>query len=264
MDSIGRMQLSNRDLRENFEVARNMLAKANGVTPQQVDTSQLTQGFLRTSVVLTVAQGVFQFAITSLDQIAGSPNTPITNLVQSVDAFVAGSMGYYLLSYQYVGNYNTMDFSDVGTYGNCWYPITYPSAWYNNGSANSFDNGVYMFWLGYLKIEVNSRILYKQWDLMRHLKIPRTQSSPAAGITPSQQLLQKDEYDGSVDSFHPMEPLPVFSGSKQNVVQMTLPGNIPANIRPFNQTGIGYGTTFVLMAFLHFRGVTCQNASSLK
>ena len=261
MDSIGRMQLSNADLRENFLVARRMIALANGVEESRVPSSQLTQGFIRTFIVLTVTQSQFQWNITSLDQYQGSPNLPISNLVASVDAFVAGSMGYYLTNYQYTGgNYQNIDF----TTQNCFTPITYPSTYFNNSSAVALDPGCYMFWMGYIKIEVNSIVLYKTWDLMRHLRIPRTQVSPAAGLTPSQQLAQKDEYDGSVDTFFPMEPLPVFSGSKQNFVTVNYPANIPATIKPFNAGGIGYGTSFVLMACLHFRGVNCQNASSLK
>jgi len=261
-DSIGKMQLSNQDLRENFNVARRMIAMANGVDISKVASSQLTQGFIRTYVNLVVTQSQFQWNISSLDNYASSPNLPITNLVASVDAFVAGAMGYYLLNYSWTGGAGAMQNIDFTT-SNCFVPITYPSNWFNNSSSNSLDNGCFMFWMGYIKIEVNSIVLYKTWDLMRHLYVPRTQASPAAGLTPAVQLQSKDQFDGSADTFFPMEPLPVFSGSKQSVVTVQYPANIP-NIKPFSLGSIGYGTSFVLLACLHFRGVNCQNASSLK
>lgn len=262
MAGIGKITLSNKDMRENYLVARNMLARANNVKPEQVPLGNLTQGFVRTPIDLTVSQSVLQFPISTLDQasITGAPVTPITNLVASVDAFVAGQMAYYLMIYSFTGNQQTPNFSS----GNQFIPTTYPSPWDNNGTAINWDAGCMMFWLGYIKIEVNSKILYKQWDVSRHLNIPQTQATPSFP-TPSNYIpLQKDQFDGGSDAFYPMEPMPVFSGSKQNVVQLFLPANIPSDIRPFNQTGIGYGTSFIAKAILHFRGVTCQNASGLK
>lgn len=261
MNDVGKVTLSNQDLRENFKVAAMMLARANNIAVDKVKLSDLTQGFLRSPIDLTVSMGVLQFPITTLDQVTGAPQIPLTNLVASVDAFVAGQMGYYLMIYSFSGGSQAnIDFTGPNRFG----PVTYPSPFDNNGSGTNWSQGCIMFWYGFIKIEINSKILYKAWDLMRHLKVPRTQATPAVGVTPSPQLLVLNEFDGGTDAFYPMEPLPVFSGSKQNIVQMFLPANIPNSISPFNLGGVGYGTAFIAKAVCHWRGVTCQNASGLK
>lgn len=260
---LGKVKLSNIDLRENFKVAAIMLARANDVAIEKVDLNQLTQGFLRSPIDLQTNLSILQFPMSTLDQasVTGAPNIPITNLVASVDAFVAGMMSYYLMIYSYTGgNQINMDF----TLGNNFTPTTYPSPWENNGTGVNWSPGCMIFWLGYIKIEVNSKILYKQWDLMRHYNAPMTQATPSFPSPSNYIPNQKNQYDGGSDGFYPMEPLPVFSGSKQNIVQMFLPANIPATISPFNETGIGYGTSFIAKAITHWRGVTCQNASGLK
>ena len=260
-NDIGKIKLSNLDLRENFKVAAMMLARANNVPVERVNLNDLTQGFLRSPIDLTVQQSVLQFPMSTLDQasITGAPNIPITNLVASVDAFVAGMMSYYLMIYSFTGgNQQNIDFTTPNNFS----ATTYPSPYENNGSGVNWSPGCMMFWLGYIKIEVNSKILYKQWDLMRHYNAPQTQATPNFPSPSNYIPNQKNQYDGGSDGFYPMEPLPVFSGSKQNIVQLFLPANIPATIAPFNLTG--YGTTFVAKAITHWRGVTCQNASGLK
>ena len=104
-NDIGKIKLSNLDLRENFKVAAMMLARANNVPVERVNLNDLTQGFLRSPIDLTVQQSVLQFPMSTLDQasITGAPNIPITNLVASVDAFVAGMMSYYLMIYSFTG-----------------------------------------------------------------------------------------------------------------------------------------------------------------
>ena len=262
-NGVGSIMLDNPGLRENFKVAAIMLANANKVPVAAVNMADLTQGFLRSPIDLQTNLSILQFPMSTLDQasVTGAPNIPITNLVASVDAFVAGQMSYYLMIYSFSGgNQINIDF----TVGNNFTPTTYPSPWENNGSGVNWDPGCIMFWMGYIKIEINSKVLYKQWDLMRHYNAPVTQATPNFPSPSNYIPKQKNQYDGGTTGFYPMEPLPVFSGSKQNVVQMFLPANIPATIAPFNQTGIGYGVTFIAKAVTHWRGITCQNASGLK
>lgn len=261
MANIGEVKLSNRDLRENFKVAAMMIADANKVPVTSVNLDDLTQGFIRTPIDLTVGQALFQFPISTLDQISGAPAIPIQNLVASVDAFVAGMMSYYTCFYSWNGTQATPDYGG----SNDPTPLTYASPWTTNQTSVYMSGGAAFLWLGYLKIEVNSKILYKTWDLIRHYNAPRTQ---AAGAAPVQQNLLKNQYDGGSDGYYPMEPLPVFSGSRQNVVQMYLPANITVNgaggqpIYPFAFSN--YGQNFVLKAVLHFRGINGQNCSGLK
>lgn len=140
--------------------------------------------------------------------------------------------------------------------------------------------GIIMFWLGYISIEVNGIKLYKNWECLQHLYIPQHQAAPTlpgavptpgpdnpfslgpGGQLPYWQPNMWDPFDGGNDGFYPMEPLPVFSGSKQSIVYLNLPANIPANIRPFN--GVGYGVSNVLKVVCHWRGVLAQNSTSMK
>lgn len=259
MADIGRVELLNRDLRENFKVAKIALGKEFKVDPNKIPDEALTQGFIRTPVNILTNVSNMKFPISTLDvaSVQNAPATPLQNLVDSVDAFVAGQMGYYLQYISYTTNYQNFDF----TVGNSWMPITYPSPYYNNVSTTNLYLGTSLFWLGYMTIQVNDLVLYKKWDLMRHLMAPRTQATPAVGITPSPQLQVFNNFDGGNDSFYPMEPLPVFSGSRQNLVQIFLPSNVPATIGPFNNST--YNVNFIMQAVIHFRGVNCQNGSKL-
>jgi len=260
MDNIGSTFLSNPALRDNLKVSVLMLAKANGLRVEDIDMDKLTQGYLRSPIDLTVNVAQLTFPMSTLDQqTVGAPITPLTNLVPSPDVFVCGSLSYYLMNYQYLnGSQASPNFSG----GNCFMPLTYVSAWENNGSGVNLSPGCAMFWLGDLRIEVNSIVLYKKWDLSRHYMVPQAQATPG---TPGYYMPnQKNQMDFGGDSFYPMEPLPVISGSRATTVTLNLPANIPGDISPFNFGGIGYGSTFILKAVFHGRGISAYNFSGLK
>jgi len=199
------------------------------------------------------------------------------NVVNQVDAFVAGKLGYFLLMYQFVGgNQQVIDY----TTANHMAPITFPSTYLNNGTGIDLDAGCIIFWHGNISIEVNGIKLYKAWDCSQHLYIPRGQATPTPanaradilngpwsvglgmtpGYPPPWQPNYQNEYDASTDASYPLEPLPVFSGAKQSIVMLNLPSTIPATIAPFNATGIGYGVTFILKACLKLTGILAQDA----
>lgn len=257
-------QLQNKDLRENFIAALRMLADYNNIPfdeySKRMDVSALTQGYVRSPADLTVNtnQIVFPISTTDAGSTSGAPQVPISNLVAINNLFVAASIGYYMMTYSYTGgNQNNIDF----TTGNFWGPITYPTAYPNNGSGIDWSPGTMMLWLGKLNIEVNDKILIDAWDCSRHLIVPQTQASVQGNsFTP----LQKNSIDFSTDAFYPVEPHLVFSGSRANKVQLQLPANIPGTIAPFSQTGIGYGTTFIAKAVFHSRGIMAKNASGVK
>ncbi len=278
--SVGRVQLTNADLRENFKVAAIMIAHANGVTVDKIDLNQLVQGYVLSMIDATVNFSQLQFPITNTDlTIVNAPNIPMMRVVNQVDSFVAGKLGYYLMLYKFSGGKQTSpDYSSAFSF---MAPITYPSTYTLSSYGTQISPGCILFWHGYLSIEVNGIKLYKNWECLQHLYIPQVQATPtlpgslplpgggdnpwatAAGQLPFWQPNQRDQFDGGNDAFYPLEPLPVFSGSKQSIVMLNLPANIPNTIEPFSDTG-AYGVEYILKICLHLRGVLAQNSTSMK
>jgi hypothetical protein len=255
------IQLANRDIRENFRAAVNVLEQNN--PKEKVDLDQLTQGFVRSEVTLTVNNSVLTWPIVDTQQISGSPITPTMRLLPEQDSFVVGSLGYWLMTYQMVGgDQSNPDFG--GVTGNDWGPITYPSNFSNNGTGVSWSNSAMMFWLGYISVEVNKKVLVPYWDCYRHYKAPYTQEAVGTTSNTWSGYNQKNSIDGGVDAFYPVEPLWVIGGGRQNLIKLNLPSNIPATMAPFSLTGIGYGVTFVAKAVLFFRGIWAQNSTAVR
>ena len=281
MSGVGRVTLTNKDLRENFKIAALMIAHANGVAPDKIDLNQLVQGYVLSMIDATVNFAQLQFPVTNTDlTLVGAPNIPQMRIVNQVDSFCAGKLGYYLELYKFAnGTQTSPDYTSAFSY---MAPITYPSTYTLSDHQTQLSPGIIMFWHGYLSIEVNGIKLYKNWELMQHLYVPAVQATPTlaqalvapggtdnpfalgpGGQLPFWQPNLRDQFDGGNDAFYPLEPLPVFSGSKQSIVLLNLPANIPPNIAPFNDTP-AYGTQYILKICLHLRGVLAQNSTSMR
>ena len=255
------IQLLNRDLRENFKVAVKTIAMNNNIKEEDVNLDELTQGFVRSEATLQPNSQVLIWPIVDTQNIAGSPTTPTMQLLPEQDSFIVGSLGYWMMVYSYTnGNQANPDF----TTGNNWIPVTYPSAWDENGSSPSWSPGTTMLWMGYISIEVNKKVLIPYWDCMRHFLSPRTQAANGNTSPTWSGYGQKDGFDGGTDAFYPVEPLIMIGGGRQNLIKLNLPTNIPSTIAPFSNTGVGYGTSFVAKAVLCFRGIWAQNSTSVR
>jgi hypothetical protein len=288
MRGVGKVTLTNADLRENFKVAAMMIAHANGVDVSKIDLNQLVQGYVLSMINATPNFSQLQFPITNTDigSINNAPLNPLMRVVNQVDSFVAGKLGYYLMFYAFSGgNQSNPDYTSSVRM----FPITYPSPYATSTNGNAtMDTGTIMFWHAYISIEVNGIKLYKNWECYQHLMIPQAQATPVVGGTPpngawvdgvgNQAFVSPfstsnvlpywqpnfwNPFDGGNDAFYPLEPLPVFSGSKQSIVLLNLPGNIPPTIAPFSLGTSGYGTSWILKICLHLRGVLAQNSTSL-
>lgn len=256
-------QISNEDIRQNFRVAAGMIADANNVDVKKIDLSQLTQGYLNTQTTLTVNQQTLQFPIVDTQQVNNAPITPLMRLLSMQDSFVVGSLSFYLMYYQFTGgNEQNPDFT-----ARPFIPITGPNPFAAGGAVvPQFLNtgAMSMFWNSYLYFEVDKKVLIPFWDTQRHLKIPRTQATPAGPNFPEDNWQPNvlNDYDGSTDGYYPVEPTIVLGGGRQNIVKMFLPANIPSTVSPFNVSG--YGTTFNIKACIQFRGILAQNSTSVK
>lgn len=289
MAGIGKVQLTNNDLRENFKVAAMMIAHANKVDIKSIDLNELVQGYVLSMIDATTNFSQLQFPITNTDlaSVNNAPLIPIMKVVNQVDSFVAGKMAYYLFLYYYNTRQQQPNYTATGKMT----PITFPDTYYDatvffagGPGYTTIDKGNILFWHGYLSIEVNGIKLYKNWECLQHLYIPYQQSAPtlfnavSPGIdnafalvpgAPSASPFQPNSYsayDGGVDAFYPLEPLPVFSGSKQSIVLLNLPANIPGTIKPFTLPGYGTASanSFILKICVHLRGVLAQNSTSMK
>ena len=87
-------------------------------------------------------------------------------------------------------------------------------------------------------------------DLYRFYSVPQQQQTANADYT-SSAISYRDQQDGSASALYPIEPGIVFSGSKQNLVQISLPAAAAAvetNSR----------------VILYFAGHLAQNVTSVR
>ncbi len=250
--------LTNPDIRSNYLAA---IATLSDDGKKKINLDELTQGFVRSEATLQPNSQVLVWPVVDTQQISGSPITPTMRLLPEQDSFLVGSIGYWMMIYSYTNNTQAQpDF----TTGNNWGPITYPSAYDNNGTGIGWAPGTMMLWLGYISIEVNKKVLIPYWDTYRHFRAPITQAANGLTSNTWSGYGQKNSIDGGVDAFYPCEPMVVIGGGRQNLIKLNLPSNIPGTIPPFSLTGVGYGTTFVAKAVLMLRGIWAQNSTAVK
>lgn len=193
--------MNNIDARLVYENAKVALRKAFPDVPQIAEICKLTQSTYRFEQPLIAGNTLYQFPV--LVNEAVFSNTEKRLLQQ--DSAIIYQLGIFLGHPQ----------SAVDT---AWLPESYPNPvtfGANATAAKSAYNG------SNLSIAVNNDILVPNWDVFKHLNIPQTQLTAAAN-SPS------DEIRGAHDSFYPVEPNIVLIGSKNNVLQITLPVGISA------------------------------------
>ena len=251
--------IQNTDLRHNYNVAVKTIEKNN--PGKEVNTDELTQGFVRSEVTLLVNNSVLQWPIVETQQVSQSPITPTMRLLPEQDSFVVGTIGFWLMNYSYVVNTDQSqpDFASA----NNWGPVTYVSAYINNGTGQTWSPGSMLFWLGYISIEVNKKVLIPYWDTYRHYKAPITQEANGNTAPTWSGYGQKNSIDGATDGFYPVEPNIIIGGGRNNKICLNLPSNIPATNNPFALSGI-YNVSFVAKAVLMFRGIWAQNSTSVR
>jgi len=266
------IQISNRDLRLNYENAIRMIAEANLPAGQprtqaninammaKVNLDELTQGYIRSEVTLQVNQQTLQFPIVDTQNIQNAPITPTMKLLAEQDSFVVSHLGFWL---------ELQDPNNTGapyTGQNMYAPLTFPDAWTNHSGYPfpTIDPGMIMMWRSFLSIEVNKKTLIPQWDMMRHFVVPdvqSTQSLPAPNVPNPNYTPSWSAHNGATTSYYPFEPNIVLGGGRQNVVKLNLPQNIP-DINPMALTQ--YNNTIVCKAVLVFRGILAQNSTNIR
>lgn len=197
-------------------------------------TAVLSQSYLRSELALSTSKTLYQFPILVNDNSQGqNPNT--SNLLQLQDAFYVSHIGLFFAKPS----------SSTDT---TFQLVTYPNA--QIFSTANTASSLYSFYNGALSITVNNRQIVPSLDLYRFYNVPQQQSVANAYYTTS-AIAFKDQQDGSSSALYPIEPGIVFSGSKQNIVQI----NIPAALAAIETNS---------RVVLYFAGHLAQNVTSVR
>ncbi len=192
-----------------FEKAKRGIKQAGFSLSQAV----LSQSYLRSELALSTTKTLYQFPILVNDnsQVAGG-NYNTTNLLQLQDAFYVSHIGLFFAKPS----------SSTDT---TFQLVTYPNA--SIFSSSNTASSLYSFYNGAMSITVNNRQIVPSLDLYRFYQVPQTQTTANADYT-SSAISYKDQQDGSSSALYPIEPGIVFSGSKQNIVQIQIPASLAA------------------------------------
>lgn len=185
-----------------YRSALRAMVKA-GVNPSQ---AILSQSFLRLEVVAATSKTNYQFGVLVNDAPQGNQPRANETRLNLQDAFYVGSVGIYTAL---ASSATATDYT-YDTYPNRFKYVT-------AGAADALNN----YYQGVLSLTVNNRVITPSWSVMRHLNVPQTQQTNAlaAGIP-------LDQFDGAEYAQYACEPNWVLIGSKNNQLQIQLPGAI--------------------------------------
>ena len=170
----------------------------------------LSQSYLRLEVALSTSKTLYQFPVLVNDNTEPSTNT--SQRLNLQDAFYCSSLALF--------------FAKPSSATDTTYQlVTYPNASIFS-SANTAAS-LFSFYNGYLSLTVNNRQIVPAYDLYRHYSVPQQQTTADADYT-SSNIDYKDQQQGGVSGFYPIEPGWVMVGSKQNVLTVTLPAALTA------------------------------------
>lgn len=179
----------------------------------KLNTAVLSQSYLRTELALSTSKTLYQFPILINDNSQGSASQFNTNFLLNLqDAFYVSHIGLFFAKPS----------SSTDT---TFQLVTYPNA--SIFSTANTASSLYSFYNGNMQITINNRQVVPGLDLYRFYQVPQQQTTSNAFYTTS-AINYKDQQDGSSSALYPIEPGIVFSGSKQNVVQISIPAALAA------------------------------------
>lgn len=190
-----------------YEKAKEAIQRAGFSVSQAV----LSQSYLRLEVALSTTKTLYQFPVLTNDNTNGSAfNTEQRLNLQ--DAFYCSSMALFFAK-------------PSSTSDTTYQLVTYPNA--SIFSTANTASSLYSFYNGQLSLTVNNRQIVPYYDLYRHYSVPQQQTTADADYT-SSNIDYKDQQDGANSAFYPIEPGWVLVGSKQNVLNVTIPAALAA------------------------------------
>lgn len=209
-----------------YRSALRAMVKA-GVNPSQ---AILSQSFLRFEVVAATSKTNYQFGVLVNDAPQGNQPRANETRLNLQDAFYVGSVGIYTAL---ASSATATDYT-YDTYPNRFKYTTV-------GAAQALNN----YYQGTLSLTVNNRVITPSWSVMRHLVVPQTQQNAALASG-----VNLDQFDGAEYAQYACEPNWVLIGSKNNQLQIQLPGAIGT---------LQAGSTTILA--IELRGVLAQNVT---
>ena len=213
-----------------YDKAKEAINRAGFSASQAV----LSQGYLRAEVTMTTTKTLYTFAILQNDQTNGAQTNTEQRLALQ-DAFYCSSIGIYVAK--------PSSATDT-TFPLC----TYPNA--QIFSTANVASSLYSFYNSFMSLTVNNRQIIPTYDVMRHYDVPQTQQFANADYTTSGYAV-RDQQRGIDSGTCPIEPGIVFVGSKQNVLQITMPVACAA-VETFQR------------AVIIFRGHLAQNVTPVR
>lgn len=213
-----------------FEKAKRGIKNAGFSLGQAV----LSQSYLRSELALSTSKTNYQFPILVNDNSQGTnPNTSF--LLNLQDAFYVSHIGLFFAKPS----------SSTDT---TFQLVTYPNA--SIFSTANTASSLYSFYNGNIQVTINNRQIVSGLDCYRFYSVPQQQQTANADYTTS-AINYKDQQNGSESGLYPIEPGIVFSGSKQNIVQI----NIPAALAAVESNS---------RVILYFAGHLAQNVTSVR
>jgi hypothetical protein len=198
-------------------------------------TAVLSQSYLRSELALSTTKTLYQFPILTNDSVQGASQTNTSFSLALQDAFYVSHIGLFFAK-------------PSSATDTTFQLVTYPNA--SIFSTANTASSLYSFYNGNIQITINNRQVVSGLDCYRFYSVPQQQQTANADYTAS-AISYKDQQDGSNSALYPIEPGIVFSGSKQNIVQISLPAALAAvetNSR----------------VILYFAGHLAQNVTSVR
>ena len=189
-----------------YEKAKEAINRAGFSGGQAV----LSQGFLRLEVALSTTKTLYQFSILTNDTTNTATNTEVRLNLQ--DAFYVSGMA---LAFAKPSSSTATDFQ----------LCTYPNA--SIFSTANCASSLYNWYNSSLSLTCNNRQIVPNYPWYAHYDVPQTQTTANADYT-SSAIAYKDQQKGSMSAVVPIEPGWVLVGSKNNVLQVTLPQSMTA------------------------------------
>lgn len=185
-----------------YENAKSQVIRAFGPNYNE-DQIRMTQSYLRLEAPMVAGKTSYNFLVQANQ---GNPfNTEKRLNLQ--DSFVISEVGIYV--------------AKPSSATDAKYPLlTFPDPTVFSSGTTAADLEA-LYNAGEMQILVDNVQYVPAWDVQKHKFIGQTQASMVA----SPQTAH-NQYDGSTNGMYPMEPNLILVGSKNNVVNITLPNGI--------------------------------------
>ena len=194
-----------------------------------VGQAVLSQSYIRSEVAMSTSTTSYQIPILVN---SATNNFATNNLLNLQDGFVVSSIGIFVS----IPATSTTTAFRLYTYPNT-------TAFSTAGAATA----LYNLYNGKMSVVINNRQILPSWDILRHLYVPQTQQDVLAPTT------KQDQNDATEFGYYPVEPNLVLVGSKNNVINLELPGAISV---------LEAGTAPRIVVIM--RGILAQNVTPVR